>query len=77
VSELHRLGVEAAMITGDNWGVARSIAAEVGIDTVLAEVLPEHKTAEVALVVPMSSQRPIPADVRHHAQLEFALPSSH
>lgn len=48
VAELHRLGVEAAMITGDNWGVARAVAGEVGIETVLAEVLPEHKTSEVA-----------------------------
>jgi Cu+-exporting ATPase len=48
VAELHRLGIEAAMMTGDNWGVARAVATELGIDTVLAEVLPEHKTAEVA-----------------------------
>jgi Cu+-exporting ATPase len=48
VEEFHRLGIEAAMMTGDNWGVARAVAAEVGIDTVLAEVLPEHKAAEVA-----------------------------
>ena len=48
VAELHRLGVEPVMITGDNWGVGRAVAKEVGIATVLAEVLPEHKTAEVA-----------------------------
>ncbi len=48
VAELHRLGIEAAMITGDNWGVGRAVAGEVGIDTVLAEVLPEHKATEVA-----------------------------
>jgi Cu+-exporting ATPase len=48
VAELHRLGIEAAMMTGDNWGVARAVAAELGIDTVLAEVLPEHKASEVA-----------------------------
>ncbi|MBW3624548.1 MAG: heavy metal translocating P-type ATPase [Armatimonadetes bacterium] len=48
VEELHRLGVEAVMITGDNWGVARAVAREVGIDTVLAEVMPEHKASEVA-----------------------------
>ena len=48
VAEFHRLGVEVAMITGDNWGVARAIADEVGVDSVFAEVLPEHKTSEVA-----------------------------
>ncbi|MCG3117843.1 MAG: heavy metal translocating P-type ATPase [Candidatus Manganitrophus sp. SA1] len=48
VAELHHLGVEVAMITGDNWGVGRAIAKELGIDTVLAEVLPEHKVQEVA-----------------------------
>jgi len=48
VAELRRLGIEAAMITGDNWGVARAVAKEVGIDTLLAEVLPEHKASEVA-----------------------------
>jgi Cu+-exporting ATPase len=48
VAELHNLGIETAMITGDNWGVARAIAAEVGIDIVLAEVLPENKVSEVS-----------------------------
>src|SRR5690606_7741145 len=40
--------IEAAMMTGDNRGVAHAVAEEVGIDTVLAEVLPEHKASEVA-----------------------------
>ena len=48
VAEFHRLGIEVVMMTGDNWGVARAVAAEVGIDTVIAEVLPEHKVSEVA-----------------------------
>jgi Cu+-exporting ATPase len=48
VAELHRLGIEVVMITGDNWGVGRAVAGELGIDTVRAEVLPEHKAAEVA-----------------------------
>ncbi len=48
VKELHRLGIEVVMITGDNWGVGRAIGHELGIDTVLAEVLPEHKVSEVA-----------------------------
>lgn len=48
VAALHDLGIEVAMITGDNQGVAHAVAAELSIDTVLAEVLPEHKAAEVA-----------------------------
>jgi len=47
VSELHKMGVEVAMLTGDNWRTAEAIAQEVGIDRVLAEVLPEHKAQEV------------------------------
>jgi len=47
VRELHKMGVEVAMLTGDNWRTAEAIAREVGIDRVLAEVLPEYKAQEV------------------------------
>ncbi|QJW46351.1 copper-translocating P-type ATPase [bacterium BFN5] len=47
VADLKQLGIEVWMITGDNERAARAIAASIGIDHVLAEVLPEHKAAKV------------------------------
>ncbi len=48
VRRLHALGVQVAMITGDSQEVAQAVGAELGIDHIFAEVLPEHKEHKVA-----------------------------
>jgi Cu2+-exporting ATPase len=47
VTELHRLGIRVAMITGDSKTVADSVARRIGIDDVAAEVLPADKATAV------------------------------
>jgi Cu2+-exporting ATPase len=48
VEALHEAGIEVVMLTGDNEATARRIAGQLGIDTVIAEVLPADKSAKVA-----------------------------
>jgi Cu+-exporting ATPase len=47
IQELKDMGLEAYMISGDNQHTAQAIARQVGIETVLAEVLPERKAEEI------------------------------
>lgn len=47
VSILRSLGLKSIMVTGDNWGTAKAIAKEVGIETVIAEVLPDGKAEKI------------------------------
>lgn len=47
IAQLHTKGYHTVLLTGDNRRTAQAIAHEVGIDTVLAEVLPEDKAREV------------------------------
>ena len=47
IERLHRLGLNTVMITGDNAATAHAIAAEAGIDRVIAEVMPAEKATEI------------------------------
>jgi P-type Cu2+ transporter len=48
VRELHNMNIHVVMLTGDNEATARRIADQLGIDTVIAEVLPGDKSAKIA-----------------------------
>jgi Cu+-exporting ATPase len=47
IEKLHKMGLRVAMMTGDNQRTAEAIAGQVGVDTVLAEVLPGDKASQI------------------------------
>ncbi|MBF6371275.1 HAD-IC family P-type ATPase, partial [Nocardia puris] len=47
ISQFKALGLTPVMVTGDNAAAARTVADQVGIDEVIAEVMPEEKVAAV------------------------------
>lgn len=65
IDGLHRMNLKVAMITGDNKKTAESIGQKVGVDTVLAEVLPAGKAQEIKkLQVAIIGQEPSTTDRR-------------
>ncbi|MGW3473481.1 HAD-IC family P-type ATPase [Saccharopolyspora sp. NPDC000995] len=48
IAELHALGAEVVMLTGDNQATAQRIAGQLDIDTVVADVLPSDKASKIA-----------------------------
>jgi Cd2+/Zn2+-exporting ATPase/Cu+-exporting ATPase len=51
VAELHRMGLRVILLTGDSESIARSVAKELGIDEVGAELLPEHKVERIKKLI--------------------------
>ncbi|MGH3672528.1 MAG: heavy metal translocating P-type ATPase [Pseudonocardiaceae bacterium] len=47
VAELHRMGLRTVLLTGDNAATARAVAAQVGVEQVIAEVLPHEKAGVI------------------------------
>uniref|UniRef100_A0A7N0ZXS5 P-type Cu(+) transporter n=1 Tax=Kalanchoe fedtschenkoi TaxID=63787 RepID=A0A7N0ZXS5_KALFE len=50
ISILKSVNVEVIMVTGDNWGTAKSVAGQVGIQNVIAEARPDQKAEQVKLL---------------------------
>ena len=81
LKELHQLGIRAMMVTGDNRRTAEAIARQVGVDEVVAEVLPEGKVEAVeqekrkGLVVAMAGDGINDAPALAAADVGFAMGS--
>jgi Au+-exporting ATPase len=80
IKALHDLGLKVAMITGDNRRTAKAIAARLGIDEVVAEVLPDGKVDAVRASEPSMARWPSSATAstmrRHWPRRMWASPSA-
>jgi P-type Cu+ transporter len=56
IAQLHRLGMKVVLLTGDNADTAKAVAAQVGIDAVHAEVLPQDKDQIVAQLMALGDK---------------------
>lgn len=56
INRLHNLGMKVVMLTGDNQHTAAAVAQQVGVDEVIAEVLPQDKSAKVTHLQEMGEQ---------------------
>lgn len=56
IKRLHNLGMKVVMLTGDNQHTAAAVAKQVGVDEVIAEVLPQDKSAKVTHLQEMGEQ---------------------
>ncbi|HFR3701459.1 TPA: heavy metal translocating P-type ATPase [Streptococcus suis] len=56
IQALHQMGLEVVMLTGDNEKTAQAIADQVGIDTVISQVLPEDKANQVKILQAQGKQ---------------------
>lgn len=68
VAALHHMGIQCLMLTGDNWRTARTIAEQLGINGVLAEVLPAGKAKKIK-VLQSSARLQVPTAAWHSAML--------
>ena len=67
----HNLLLQCYMVSGDNWTTARIVAEQLGVDNVMAEVLPAGKAAKVRAFLKLTSRPLQPCKMTWHPSREF------